>query len=118
MSKYFGLDISEYTKHYVKESSHDQELVTHLDDCAADSHFVKLKYAKIETTYHKYSEFYEEGIIGDRILTEFILKMDQQKSTTKRNSTQFLDFLGSIGGFKGALNMFFMVLGGWFSAKF
>ena len=44
--------------------------------------------------------------------------MDSYKSTSKRNSTQFLDFLGSIGGFRNALNMFFVGLGGYFSAKF
>ena len=47
-----------------------------MDNCDADSRFVKLKYAMVSTTDHKYSEYYEEGVINDRILTEFILKMN------------------------------------------
>ena len=65
-----------------------------------------------------YHEYYEEGVITDRILTEFILKMDSYKSTSKRASPQFLDFLGAIGGFRNALNIFFPVAAGYFSAKF
>ena len=99
-------------------SRYDEELVESLQDCDEESRFVKLKYAGVDTADHKYSEFYEEGVITDRILTEFILKMDSYKSTQQRQSTQFLDFLGDIGGFEGAIEMIFVVIGGYFSAKF
>lgn len=80
------------------KTRHDPELVKHLDSCPDDRRFTKLKYTTVSTTDHKYSEYYEEGVITDRILTEFILKMNSPKSSSKRNTTQFLDFLGSIGG--------------------
>lgn len=89
-----------------------------MESCPAESRFFKLKYAQTSTFDRLYSAYYDEGVVEDRILTEFILNMNSYKTTTKRISTQFLDFLGSIGGFKGALNMFFVGFGGYFSAKF
>lgn len=89
-----------------------------MENCPAESRFFKLKYAQTSTVDRLYSASYDEGVVEDRILTEFILKMNSYKTTTKRKSTQFLDFLGSIGGFGRALNVFFVGFGGYFSAKF
>lgn len=100
------------------KTRHDPELVKHLDSCPDDQRFTKLKYTTVSTTDHRYSEYYEEGVIEDRILTEFILQMNSPKSSSKRNTTQFLDFLGSIGGIQKSLSTLFVMLGGFFSAKF
>ena len=112
--KFIGIKFDEQKE----ESQFDKQLVESLQECDDESRFVKLKYAGVKGYDHKYSEFYEEGVITDRILTEFILKMNSYKSTQKRESTQFLDFLGDIGGFEGAIEMIFVVIGGYFSAKF
>lgn len=113
--KFIGIKFDEKKE----ESRFDKQLVESLQECDHDeSRFVKLKYAGVKSYEHKYSDFYEEGVITDRILTEFILKMNSYKSTQKRESTQFLDFLGDIGGFEGAIEMIFVVIGGYFSAKF
>ena len=95
----------------------DPELVKHLDSCPDNQRFVKLKYTTVSTTEHQYSEYYEEGVISDRILTEFILKMTSPKSSAKRKATQFLDFLGSVGGISSSLASLFVLLGTFFSDK-
>ena len=46
------------------------------------------------------------------------LKQAATKSISSRSSTQILDFLGDIGGFKEAMMIIFAIFGEYFSAKF
>ena len=52
------------------------------------------------------------------ILLELELIQDSIKTISQRGSTQILDFLGDIGGFKEALLLVFVVVGEYFSARF
>lgn len=46
------------------------------------------------------------------------MKLDSFKTENIRKSTQILDYLGDVGGFEGSLQMFFVILGQYFSAKY
>ena len=53
-----------------------------------------------------------------KILTEFILKLDQFKSENKREATKVLGFLGDVGGFAAAVEGVFSLIGSYFSSKY
>ena len=88
-----------------------------LQDCDAQQ-FMKLKFARSETKSKHYKDYYEEGVILDQILGEISLTLDSFKTETKRESTQILDYLGDIGGFEAAIQMFFVIVGEYFSARY
>jgi hypothetical protein len=51
-------------------------------------------------------------------MLEIMLNQQSLKATSVRESTQILDFLGDIGGFKEALLLILAFIGEYFSAKF
>ena len=61
---------------------------------------------------------YGELVVDGKILTEFILKLDQFKSANKRESAKVLDFLGDVGGFAAAIEGVFVVFGTYFSSSY
>ena len=79
---------------------------------------MKLKFARHESIIKHYRDFYEVGVIQDQILYEISLTLDSFKTETKRESTQFLDYLENIGGFEASMQMFFVVVGKYFSARY
>ena len=88
-----------------------------LQDCDAQQ-FMKLKFARNEAKLKYYKDYYEEDVIEDQILGEISLTLDSFKTETKRGSTEILDYLGDIGGFVAAIQMFFVIVGEYFSAKY
>ena len=57
-------------------------------------------------------------MVEGKILAEFILKLDQFKSDNKRTATKILEFLGDVGGFAGAIEGVFALLGTYFSSRY
>jgi hypothetical protein len=55
--------------------------------------------------------------LTDKILLEFTLVLDPFKTIYERESASFLDFLDSLGGFYGALDMCVFWIGEFFSAR-
>lgn len=88
-----------------------------LQSCSSHS-FMKLKYSKHGAKTKSYIDNYDEGVITDQILGEITLNLDSYKTETQRESTQVLDLLGDIGGFEAAIQMIFVLVGEYFSAKY
>ena len=57
-------------------------------------------------------------MVEGKILTEFILKLDQFKTENKRDATKVLGFLGDVGGFAAAIELVFSVIGSYFSSRY
>ena len=73
--------------------------------------FNKIKLASVEHhTKNLYSD-YGVNVMEGKILTEFILKLDQFKSENKREATKVLGFLGDVGGFAAAVEGVFSLIG-------
>ena len=87
------------------------------NECESAS-FEKLKYISTRSSSKSYLDDYEAGVIPDKILIEIQLQLDPFKTTSTRSSTQFLDFLGDIGGFYQALDLVIFMAAEYFSAKF
>ena len=49
---------------------------------------------------------------------DILIKQDSTKTISERSSTQVLDFIGDIGGFKEAILLIMFTFGEYFSAKF
>ena len=70
---------------------------------------------------HSFSNYYSSELLttkDEQILTEITLKQSSEKVYNERSSTQILDFLGDIGGFKEALLLIMVTVGEYFSSKF
>jgi len=80
--------------------------------------YKKLKYHGYQTETNNYLDYYEKGVIKDKILLEIVLQLDPFKTESLRTSTQILDLLGDLGGFYQALDLMVFMFAEFFSAKF
>jgi len=80
--------------------------------------YTKLKYVSQRSSTKNYLDDYEDGVVSDKILLEVVLQLDPFKTVSVRTTTDFLSFLGSIGGFNNALRLIFSSFGAYFSSKF
>lgn len=54
----------------------------------------------------------------NKVMLEINLQLDQFKTVTNRGSTDVFGYLGDIGGLYGTLEIFMIIVSGYFSAKF
>lgn len=90
--------------------------VSFMDGCS-NQKYEKLKFIKSETTEKYYLSDYEAELFEDKFLLEFVLVLDPFKSIFQRESVSFLDYLGDLGGFYGAIDILIFMIGEFFSAK-
>lgn len=88
-----------------------------LSECNNDQ-FNKLVYLKNKDTLKNYLDDYEKAFFDDKMLLEVILKLDPVKKEIERGSSNVLDFLGDLGGFKEALDIIVVGTATFFSSKF
>lgn len=118
----FGLLPSEEEKDEDDEEEEDnksdrEKLDELLQPCKKEEHFAKLKYEKTEAKNKIFDQYFEPLVIDQRILTEFVLKLDKYTTRQTRSSTQLLGFLSKVGGLAACLSLMFGAVGSYFSYK-
>ena len=118
----FGLLPKEEEKDEDDEEEEDnksdrEKLDELLQPCKREQHFTKLKFEKVQAKNKIFDQYYEPLVIDQRILTEFILKLDKYTTRQTRSSTQLLGFLSKVGGLAACLQLMFGAVGGYFSYK-
>lgn len=100
-------------------SGQNDKFMSRVEDKCDGDYFIRLKAAKWsheERLFNDYiSSFYSTN--DPLIIMDIVINQDSVKSINERQSTQILDFLGDIGGFKEALIIILATLGEYFSAK-
>ena len=109
-------EVPEWAKSEEEEEELD-EVGEFLSECNNDQ-FQKLVYLKNKDSLKNYLDDYEKSFFDDKMLLEVVLQLDPSKKEWERSTTNVLDFLGDLGGFKEALNILVSWLGTFFSAKF
>ena len=106
----FFPDIKEFFLEFLGISSEKAS-----SDCGGQS-FKKLKYATTNEVKKNFLDDYGFGALDKKIMLEVVLSLDQFQTTTVRYSTNFLMLLGDVGGFQGAMVLFFGGIGAFFSS--
>jgi hypothetical protein len=75
-------------------------------------------YFKNKDQLKNYLDDYEVGFFDDKMLIEVILQLNPMKKISERSTTNVLDYLGGLGGFKEALDILVFSFGEFFSSKF
>lgn len=89
------------------------------DNCNTEF-YKRVKFSKNQGVIKYFPDYYDpetEAENEEILLFEMVIKQDATKTVNQRQSTQILDWLGDVGGFKEALLMLFYIVGEYFSAK-
>lgn len=85
------------------------------------TYYRKIKYAQNHQQMMKFSSKFSMSLrnyFGYQMWLEINIQQDPTKTISQRSSTQILDFLGDIGGFKEAFMLIIYMVAEYFSAKF
>ena len=116
---------SQLTSAFDKYVLSNEEVVSNSTDTQEDAcsgnFFRKIKYVSTNAVTKTFTDWYDSDLLvinNNVILMEISIKQDSSKTISARSSTEVLDFLGDIGGFKEAIMIIMVTFGEYFSAKF
>ena len=85
-------------------------------DCGPDEYFQKVKYSGEKASSKQLYDNYGKNVVKGKILFELVLKLDTEKSQSKRVADKVFDFLGVVGGFAAAFEGILSIVGAFFSS--